>query len=223
MLDVHSSPLSDLKTVWRNLHSHSCPFDYNFHLHTTRSDGQLEPGEIMEQALDHGLKGLAITDHHCTDAYQEALDWLNTQGIHSDRLTLWTGIEISADLLGVEVHILGYGFDLAAPSLFAYSQRKNVRNSPFYDAAIVIDQIHQAGGLAVLAHPERYRKSSKLLVPAAVEFGIDGIEVFYNYQRTDPWQATPKKASKLERMAKAYNLFSTCGTDTHGKDILLRI
>jgi predicted metal-dependent phosphoesterase TrpH len=177
----------------------------------------------MQQALNHGLKGLAITDHHCSDAYQEALDWLTTQGIHPDRLTLWTGIEISADLLGIEVHILGYDFDLDAPSLSPYCQSSHVRNSHFYDAAIVIDRIHQAGGLAVLAHPERYRKSSKLLVPAAVELDIDGIEVFYNYQRTDPWQATPKKASKLERMAKEYNLFATCGTDTHGKDILLRI
>lgn len=223
MVSVPTAPSSELAFVWHHLTADSCPYHYNFHLHTTRSDGQLEPEQIMQQALDHGLKGLAITDHHCQDAYKDALHWLERHQIEHDRLTLWPGIEISAELMGIEVHILGYDFDVDADCLTPYSQGHSVKGSDLYPAITAIAHIHQAGGLAVLAHPERYRTPSEQLIPAAVECAIDGIEVFYNYRRTDPWQATPKKLPELQAMAEKYNLFATCGTDTHGTDILLRV
>jgi hypothetical protein len=52
-----------LKAVWANIGYDSCPHHYNFHLHTHCSDGQMSPQDLMRQALDIGLKGLAITDH----------------------------------------------------------------------------------------------------------------------------------------------------------------
>ncbi|MFM7440439.1 MAG: PHP domain-containing protein, partial [Snowella sp.] len=59
--------------VWETLEPRSCPYHYNFHLHTLFSDGRLTPDALIEQAVSIGLKGLAITDHHSVKGYYRAL------------------------------------------------------------------------------------------------------------------------------------------------------
>jgi DNA polymerase III alpha subunit (gram-positive type) len=61
-----------LKQVWENIQPDSCPYSYNFHMHTIYSDGQLKPEKLIEQAVAIGLKGLAITDHHTIGGYEVA-------------------------------------------------------------------------------------------------------------------------------------------------------
>ena len=41
--------------------------------------------------------------------------------------------------------------------------------------------IHAAGGLAVLAHPARYRLGHDLLIEEAARLGFDGGEAWYDY------------------------------------------
>ena len=65
-----------LRSVFESLTAESCPRDYNFHIHTVHSDGRLRPEQVLEQAIELGLKGLAITDHHSTGGYQVAQRWL---------------------------------------------------------------------------------------------------------------------------------------------------
>ncbi|MDY7014231.1 MAG: PHP domain-containing protein [Cyanobacteriota bacterium] len=214
-----------LQRVWETIQPDSCPHSYNFHLHTHCSDGQLKPEALIEQAVKIGLKGLAITDHHTVSGYRAAQFWLDeARARHSDRQLpqLWVGVEITALLLGVEVHILGYGFDPENAAIAPYLQG----NSPHgYEARTdrVIEAIHQAGGLAILAHPERYPKPAKKLVPAVVEAGIDGLETYYAYRKTNPWRPTFPQTRTVEELSDRYNLFRTCGTDSHGLDILLRL
>lgn len=105
---------SSLKAVFQQVHAKSCPRNYNFHMHTTCSDGQLEPEALIQQAIAIGLQGLAITDHHTVAGYRIAVECLAAWGRHGGNQslpTLWSGVEISADLLDNEVHILAYGFD----------------------------------------------------------------------------------------------------------------
>lgn len=214
-----------LEDVFARLHSRSCPTEFNFHMHTVYSDGRLQPSVLMEQALAIGLKGLAITDHHTIGGYEVARQWLddwkwNNPG--EDAPDLWTGVEINANLLGVEVHILGYGFEYNAPSLKPYIQRRIVTGSD-YEAKNVIGAIHQGGGIAVLAHPARYRKPHKELIPAAAALGIDGVEAFYAYNNPNPWKPSVKESEQVQKLALEYGLYTTCGTDTHGNSLLQRI
>jgi hypothetical protein len=195
-------------------------------MHTVKSDGQLQPAEIIEQAIAIGLRGFAITDHHTTQGYDEAQACLNawkaSQPDHHPKAPiLWTGIEINAHLCNTEVHILGYAFDPQSAHLQPYLQRQAATGRD-YEAQNVIAAIHQAGGLAVLAHPARYRRSAAQLIPEAVRLGIDGVEVYYNYRCTQPWSPTPKITEEIEQFAEAYGLLKTCGTDTHGSNLLLR-
>ncbi|MEC4893727.1 MAG: PHP domain-containing protein [Oscillatoria sp. PMC 1051.18] len=214
-----------LKQVWSTIQPDSCPTRYNFHLHTIYSDGQLKPEALIQQAVKIGLKGLAITDHHSAQGYQVAQSWLDNacQQTDSEFLPhLWTGAEIDAQLLEITVHILGYAFDPEHPVLQPYLQGNDSRDLEV-GAKTVIDAIHTAGGLAVLAHPARYQNKRQVedLIPAAAELGIDGVETYYGYNRPNPWQPSPKQTERVQKLSAKYGLFDTCGTDTHGKNILI--
>ncbi|WP_421659345.1 PHP domain-containing protein [Leptothermofonsia sp. ETS-13] len=214
-----------LRRVFETTHAESCPTRYNFHMHTVCSDGRLHPEVLMQQAIAIGLKGLAITDHHTINGYRAAQSWLEEwQQQHPTRSapTLWTGIEINANLLDVEVHILGYAFDPRHFSMVPYSLSRSAMDDD-YQAENVIAAIHAAGGLAVLAHPARYRRSPEDLIPAASRLGIDGVETYYAYDNPSPWRTSPLQTMQVKELSKTYNLLNTCGTDTHGLSLLQRL
>ncbi len=242
-LDKPSPDKQSLLEVFRTLDGASCPYQYNFHLHTHCSDGQLTPIDLIQQAVHHQLFGLAITDHHSIDGYLEASQWLeqhsrleksgpeqhgfmNPGSENSDtdagQPQLWPGTEITASLLGVDVHILGFAFSPSHGALEPYLQGKAVQGRG-RQSEQVIAAIHEAGGFAVLAHPARYSKDLETLIQAAAEQEIDGVEAYYCYSNPDVWEPTADKTQRVEIMAEQFQLLKTAGTDTHGRNILRRI
>ncbi|MBD2204511.1 PHP domain-containing protein [Calothrix sp. FACHB-1219] len=214
-----------LKQVFQNIDAQSCPRLFNFHMHTVYSDGKLQPNILMEQAIAIGLKGLAITDHHTIGGYQAAKAWLEDwkwNNPHSSIPELWSGVEIDAELLDAKVHILAYSFQIEHSSMKPYLQRR-ITTGKEYQANNVIDAIHEAGGLAVLAHPARYRRSHFDLIPAAAALEIDGVESFYAYANPNPWKPSDLESAQAQQLAGEYGLFNTCGTDSHGLSILQRL
>jgi predicted metal-dependent phosphoesterase TrpH len=215
----------NLTEVWQNLDYDSCPYHYNFHLHTVCSDGQLLPSQVMDQAIAIGLKGLAITDHHSIKGYQQAQTYLETIKQESPEINLpdlWIGVEITANVINTEVHLLGYGFDPYHSTLEPYFKGYSPQGQDA-KVATVIDCLHQAGGLVVLAHPARYRRPAAELIPAVVDLGIDGVEAYYAYGHAKPWQPSPIQTQLVQKLGEKYGLFHTCGTDSHGVNILERI
>jgi predicted metal-dependent phosphoesterase TrpH len=87
--------------------------EVDLHLHTLASDGRLTPTELVRLVAGQGLKCVAITDHDTTEglaeAYEAARDFPD--------LTIIPGIELSADIPGDEVHVLGYFLDYADQEL----------------------------------------------------------------------------------------------------------
>ena len=79
----------------------------DLHLHTTASDGRLEPAEIVRLAVKVGLDVIAITDHDTIAGIAPAL------AIAKDfpSLTVIPGVEINTDVPRGEVHVLGYFID----------------------------------------------------------------------------------------------------------------
>lgn len=224
-LTAQAQDTFSLKEVWKTLNAESCPHDYNFHMHTVCSDGQLKPSDLIQQAVKIGLKGLAITDHHTVGGYRQAqiyLDELEQRDKLAKIPHLWTGIEITSQLQNVEVHLLGYGFSPEHPSLAPYLQGDRP-SGDIANAQQVINRIHQAGGLVVLAHPARYRRPALKLIPLAAALGIDGVEAFYAYSNPQPWQPSPVQTQQVKQLANQYNLYRTCGTDTHGLNLLKRL
>lgn len=220
------SASSDLRQVFTSVEVSSCPNSLNFHLHTTYSDGRLQPEDIVSQAIALRMSALAITDHHTIDGYQIALNFLNnfakTKSHSSNLPQLWVGVEMTASLLFTEVHILGYSFNPNHEAMQPYLQGKETAGID-YQARSVINALHCAGGLAVLAHPARYRRSPADLIPAAAALGIDGIETYYSYDNSDPWRPSPRQTEHIHYLGDRYNLLHTCGTDSHGLNITKRM
>lgn len=212
-----------LKDIWQTVDATSCPHRYNFHMHTICSDGQLTPEAVIQQAIDIGLQELAITDHHTVQGYQIASRYLQSYDqSHLSLPRLWAGVEITSLLMDTEVHILGYGFNPDDASIIPYLEGKEPVGS-FAQAENVIAAIHQAGGLVVLAHPERYQCPAKELIPKAVDLGIDGVETYYAYKNPTPWTPTPQQTAQVKALSDQYGLLNTCGTDTHGLSLLRRV
>ncbi|MEO0455616.1 MAG: PHP domain-containing protein [Cyanobacteria bacterium P01_A01_bin.114] len=227
-----------LKQVFQAITLDSCPKVYNFHMHTCCSDGKLTPEELMSQATDLGLAGLAITDHHNIRGYLKARRWMEdwrwrnpsswravSSSVQQKRLQLprlWVGIEINATLLEREVHILGYAFNPNHPVLEPYLQ--GCASDPRDRTATnVIQSIQKAGGLAILAHPARYRLPLEALIGKAAELGIDGVETYYAYDNPSNWRPSPAQTQQIKALAEQYQLLSTCGTDTHGRRLTRRL
>ena len=70
-----------------------------------------------------------------------------------------------------------------------------------------IELIHQAGGLAVMAHPGLNRTDE--VIPELVAAGLDGIECFHT-------KHSPTTAARYLALAEKYNLLITGGSDCHG-------
>ena len=75
----------------------------DLHSHTTASDGQHTPSELVRLAAEAGVTHLAITDHDTVAGIPEGMDAAPARG-----LTLIPGIELSAFVGDREVHILGH-------------------------------------------------------------------------------------------------------------------
>ena len=76
----------------------------------------------------------------------------------------------------------------------------------------VVGWIHAAGGLAVIAHPFRYRMTQTKIKNMLIDFKEalgDGVEVV-NATSTD------EEITLSNKWAKEYKLLSSCGSDYHG-------
>jgi 3',5'-nucleoside bisphosphate phosphatase len=79
----------------------------DFHCHSTFSDGRLTPAQLIDLAYKNGVRIFSLTDHDIVDGLPEAFE---AAGRHPD-FTLIPGIEMSTDVPGNEVHILGHFID----------------------------------------------------------------------------------------------------------------
>ena len=219
MSDINSA---ELINIIKSITKTSCPNSINFHMHSTYSDGSLTAKEIYYQAIELNIDHYAITDHHSVDAYIELSKFNDSKYKESTNLPkLWTGIEITCLLKGCLVHVLGLGFDHNSKYLLPYVDHKAAIGKELL-ASTVVDSIHKANGIAVLAHPARYKLPFDLLINEASKLGFDAVETWYNYERAHNWIPSEFVCDKIFDCANSYSLLSTCGTDSHGLSLLRR-
>jgi predicted metal-dependent phosphoesterase TrpH len=208
-----------LTPILRQVNPTCCPGRFNFHCHTTRSDGSLRPGDLASQAVRLGLEHLAITDHHSDEAFPEAEACFAAHAAKGDTVPrLWRGVEISALLEGCLVHVLALGYHNPAPCLDPYLRGVAVVG-PALRAEAVVAAIQEAGGLALLAHPARYRLPHPRLIAAAAALGFVGAEAWYDYDMQGRWAPTPLVCEAIAADLQDRGLLLSCGTDTHGLEL----
>lgn len=84
----------------------------DLHLHTFYSDGTYSPAELVEKACKADLACIAVADHDTTEAVGPAIIAANKSDIE-----VIPAIELTSEMDGLEVHILGYCIDYQNPPL----------------------------------------------------------------------------------------------------------
>jgi predicted metal-dependent phosphoesterase TrpH len=242
----------------------------DLHLHTRYSDGTYTPDELAAAARRHELRAVALTDHDTMDGCPEM-----AAACEREELQFVAGSELTAEVDGVELHLLGYymdanhaglrqelerfqsvrqnriremvqhlnalGVPLRSESVFelancqspgrphvarALVQEEHCRSldeaferflkkgKPAWvpkfkiSATDAIALIHQAGGVAVMAHPGLNR--SDHMIPLLVEAGLDGLECFHSKHSTSTTE-------HYMQLADRHRLAVTGGSDCHGR------
>ena len=94
----------------------------DLHIHTHYSDGTMSPQEVVADALHCGINCIAITDHDTVDGISPAIE-----AARGCDLEVLPGIELSTEINGKDVHMLGYLFNWQDASLV--EQLKEMQNA----------------------------------------------------------------------------------------------
>jgi len=184
----------------------------NLHIHTTCSDGFGDYNQILNSAKEKGYKLISITDHNTIEAHKNIQDEI-----------LMTGVEFDCWFGYVFIHLLAYGININHPAIepFLAKNKKDTedvlpRLFTKRNVANLIEAIHLAGGIAVLAHPACYwALSLDKLVVNLMQIGLDGIEVYYPYPRFRKIVKFHTSKDVIKIANKYPQLIKTGGTDFH--------
>ena len=246
---------------------------YDFHCHSTASDGAFTPQDLVLRAHEKGVTTLSLTDHDTVSGLDKA-----KQQAHDLGMQFINGIELSANWQKHCLHIVGLGIDPTYEPLvkitdylqtlrteraekmstklekkqifgafdavklaagegmitrthfadFLVSQhhvdtqqeafdRYLAQGKPAFVATIwpelheVINWITGAGGIAVIAHPLRYKLSANWMNRLLVDFkesGGQGLEVITSRINQD-------EIRLVANYAKKYDLVGSVGSDFH--------
>jgi len=177
---VHSLPFNKPGRFWRG----------NIHMHSTRSDGKLTPGEIVSAYRAQGYDFIALTDH-----FMARFGWpvVDTSAYRNKSFTTLFGAELHAGktFVGEPWHFVAVGLPLD----FAPAGRDE---TPAQLARRAVD----AGAFVGIAHPNRY----SLTLEEAVQIdAAQAIEVFNHTtvthnDRPDSWWLCDQLCARGRRM-----------------------
>lgn len=177
--------------------------EVDLHLHTTFSDGRLTPTELVSLCHQRGLKVICISDHDTTNGLPETMEAAKN---YPD-MTIIPGIELSTDVPGGEIHVLGYFVDHNDPGMQAILKRfrdgregrgqKMVENLNNMGVAITWERVKEIAGEASIGRPHI---AQALVEGGYVEYPKDAFDKYIG--REGPAYAeriklTPEEAVQL--------------------------
>ena len=187
----------------------------NLHIHSKYSDGKAEFLDIINQAQQKGYKYIAISDHNTIQGH-----------IDNPNMNVIPAVEFDVWYKYIFLHLLAYGIDINnEPMKKYYAKDKRdtemdiVRFFSKRDIKTLIQDIHNAGGIAILAHPACcWALNMDKFISELISIGLDGLEVYYPYPR---WRKYIKFSTPedIEKLANKYHLIKTGGTDCHSIEL----
>ncbi len=209
---------------FNKLNSNSLNVD--FHLHSTWTDGKNTVLEIIEQAKNHGLHSIAITDHirkesTYFDDYKKEIDTLNSQ----EKLNIYVGFEAKVGdfngTMDVKKEVVEKT-DIAIISVHRYPLGDKLYNASEFKKEIAQEielELSLAalnkGGFNVIGHPGGmslsffqefpvafYEEIIKACIKNEIAFDFNG-----RYHK--------KEFNTLFPLLQKYNPHVSIGTDSH--------
>lgn len=157
------------------------PKNFDFHCHSTVSDGFLPPQEVARRAAANGVDLWALTDHDDLGGLALARETAEAEGMR-----FVNGVEISIEWKGVPIHILGFGFEPENATLAAALDELRIgrieRAKRMGDAleAIGIPGVYE-GALCFVTNPSLISRAhfARYLVSIGIARDVQG--VFQHY------------------------------------------
>ena len=104
---------------------------FDFHTHTTYSDGKSSPAELLSAARSAKLTHIAFTDHDNDFAFKEVAAMMGLQQprhICLGGLTLVNGVELSCRWENMDIHLLALNYPSGAQTMeFLLARQANTR------------------------------------------------------------------------------------------------
>ncbi len=117
----------------------TAPARIDLHTHSNASDGEHSPEEVVALARQRRLRVLALTDHDTTAGIERALNAVRAVG----DIEFIPGVELSCDVPGTEVHVLGYFIEWQMPELQAMLEK--FREGRFGRAQQMVAKLNELG------------------------------------------------------------------------------
>jgi predicted metal-dependent phosphoesterase TrpH len=216
------------------------PSPVDLHAHSTRSDGVLEPAVLLGAAAAAGVRTFSLTDHDTLGGCRDVV----ASGAVPDALRLIPGVEINAvvdrqDLWESELHILGFGMDLADDAFESILSTQRARRRERFERTVVrlrelglavdeqlstldlrsddsLGRPTLARALVAAGHAtsvddafQRIVGRGCPLVQELVDAGLAGLEVYYRSFDRPTTEA-------MAQLAASMGLLATGGSDYHG-------
>ena len=113
----------------------------DFHNHSTASDGKLTPTQLVDLAAGHGVRIFALTDHDSTEGIAEA----RIAAAKHEGFFLIAGVELSTDIEGDEVHVLGYFTDEQLRNEDLQADLTRFRAGRFERGRLMVEKLNALG------------------------------------------------------------------------------
>lgn len=88
---------------------------YDFHIHSSWSDGALNEVEILEKVKEKGIKYFSLTDHDNIDGSKRIHE--HEAFLKENGIKFLIGTELTSNYKGRRTHLLAYGFDENSESI----------------------------------------------------------------------------------------------------------
>lgn len=89
----------------------------DLHVHSNHSDGTCSPEELVTLAQKSGVSAFALTDHDTVSGIQKAKTAASATEVSGPKVSVISGVEISAAYQKKDIHILGLFIDETNPDL----------------------------------------------------------------------------------------------------------
>ena len=175
--------------------------DCLLHVHSSFSyDSTTDLADIAQVARQQGISCVLMSEHNnkMTPADVKRLV-SRCQELSDDRLLIIPGLELSFD--HNFVHLLAFG---VTEYIDSFAEGCTFRS--------LVDAVHRAGGVAVLAHPSH--KHAWLRVSRDDLAAVDGIEI-WNVKNGNRFFPNPDDVALLTRLRARSGQFAYAGLDWH--------